>query len=212
VNRPTHSAFRTPHSAVRSAGFTLVEVMVAVLVSAVLFGICVAIYVKVSRYKARSEKVLFIYQTASGIQSRMRRDLGGLHVSSTDADAATDLVEYWQLEKTPVAGCSGDRLTFLTATENPGKLDYCTVSYYVKSAKLYRKLSDSKGGSGPFSAEADSVLAEGVEKLTLVTEPLVPVDGKLPAKVTVTLKLADPGGKPGFREFTVTLRPGSEEN
>ncbi len=185
--------------------------MVAVLVSAVLFGICVAIYVRVNRYKARSEEVLFIYQAARGIQARMGHDLEGLHVASTDADAATDLAEYWELEKAP-AGCSGDRLTFLTATENPGRLDHCTVSYYVKDAKLYRKLSDSKGGSGPFPSEADSVLAEGVEKLTLVTEPLTPVDGKLPATVTVTLKLADPGGKPGFRWFTVTLRPGSEEN
>ena len=195
-------------------GFTLVEIMVAITISAALFGICVAIYINVSKFKSRSEKLLFLHETARGINNRLGRDLEGLHVADTDDDGDTELADYWKLEPGAMGG-AGDRLTFLAAVENPGKVDYCPVAYYVQNGKLYREISDTMGGVAPgggWPAKADCVLANGIERLSVVTNPATPAAGKLPATVTVTVKLADPGGRPAFRWFTVTLRPGSEEN
>lgn len=197
-------------------GFTLIEIMVAIAVSTLLFGACVAIYINVNKFKSRSEKLLFLHETARGINARLGRDLEGLHVADTDDDGDTELADYFELQKDWEIGKDwGDKLIFLAAVENPGKVDYCTVEYYVKSGKLYRVLSGGEPPTGGWSAdEEDWVLAEGVEKLTVSTvpPPPLPAAGKLPATVTVTLKLADPGGRPAFRHFTVTLRPGSEEN
>jgi len=201
-------ASRAPHPAPRvSGGFTLLEVLVAITVATLLFGICIAIYVSVSRYKSRSEGLLFLHETARGVFARMGRDLGGLHVADSDRDGDTDATDYWE----PAAG----RLTFLTATENPGKLDYCTVGYYLEGGRLYRELSDAKGGSAPtggWPSKADSVVAEGVQEFTVSTVPAAPAAGRLPASVTVTLKMSDPGGQPAYRLFTATFRLGAEEN
>lgn len=175
--------------------------MVAIAVSAALFGICVTIYVNAGKFKRRSEQVLYISEEARGIFDRVARDLAGLHVASE-----ADLADYWDLD------AGGGRVKFLAATENPGSLDYCTVEYYVESGKLYRQLSADLGGAGSFPAKANSVLAEGIRKLTVGTDPESPAAGKVPRTVTITLELDDPGGRPGWRRFTVTLRPGSEED
>ncbi len=197
-------------------GFTLVEIMVAITISAALFGICVAVYVNVSKFKRRSEKLLFLHETARGINNRLGRDLEGLYVAGD-----TNLIDYWKPEDTEGSGDSKvfHKLTFLTATENPGKVDYCTVAYYVENGKLYREVSDIMGGGPPDDPPGPTwpdkgLLAEGVEEIEFSTIPNPDglSAGKLPATVTVTLKLADPGGSPAFRHFTVTLRPGSEEN
>ena len=196
-------------------GFSLVEILVAIAVSTMLFGICVAIYIKASTFKSRSEQLLYLYEKSRGITDRLARDLEGLHVADSDDDGTVKLIDYWELEKEPVAGCSGDRLTFLSATENPGRTDCCTVRYYAEDGKLYRELSDLKGGVAPaggWPAKPASVLAEGVERLTVSTVPPEPAAGKLPASITITLQLADPDGQPTYRRFTVTLRPGPEEN
>jgi prepilin-type N-terminal cleavage/methylation domain-containing protein len=216
ATRDTRHATRRGRRAARGArgGFSLVEIMVAIAVSALLFGICVAIYVQVSRYKSRSEQLLFVHENARGIEARLSRDLRGLHVADSDGDGDTDPVDYWELESGAM-GSAGDRLTFLTAAENAGRLDYCTVRYYVEGENLYRELSAAKGGAAPvggWPAKSESVLAEDVQKLTVSTEPAAPAAGKVPATVTVTVKLADPQGQPPYRIFTFSLRPGSEEN
>ncbi len=206
---------RNPEPRASRAGFTLIEIMVAIAVSAALFGLCIAIYVRVSRYKSRSEELLFVHENARGILDRMKRDLGGLYVADNDSDGTAQLINYWRLEKAPVAGCSGDRLTFLSAAENPGKLDHCTVQYYVENNKLYRELSSAMGGSPPgggWPAKDASVLAEDVEKLLVTTTPATPPAETLPSKVTITLQLTDEPGTPPYKVFTVELRPGAEEN
>jgi hypothetical protein len=179
----------------------------------------VAVYVQVARFKGRSEQLLFTHETARSAFDRLKRDLGGLHVAS---DAA--VTDYWELEKSP-AGCCGDRVTFLTATENPGKLDYCTVSYYVikevaggvEHYRLYRELSATKGGLAPDSPPGPvwpdkSLVADGVLEFKVMSDPATPAVGRLPSSITVTLKLEDPGGRSGYLFFTATFRPGAEEN
>jgi len=192
----------------RRSGFTLVEIMVAIGVATLLFAICTAIFVQVSRYKAGSEKLLFVTEEANGALSRIARDIEGLHVSGVAASwPSGDATEI-------------NKLAFLTATENPGRADYCTVNYYVKldpadrKKKLYRVLSDGVPPAGVTwpTPEADSVLAEGVDRLTVSCTPDPPAGGKVPRLVTVTLQMADPDGKPPYRRFTMTVRPGSEEN
>ena len=192
----------------RQRGFTLFEVMVAIGVATLLFAICTAIFVQVSRYKARSEKLLFITEEAGGTLDRMARDLEGLYAGGPA------LADYWKLE-TGAMGTAGDRITLLSATENPGKADYCTVCYYVKSGRLYRVLSGGVppgAAPGAWPAESESVLAEGVDRLTVSCTPDPPAAGKVPKLVAVTLQMSDPDGKPPYRRFTATVRPGSEEN
>jgi prepilin-type N-terminal cleavage/methylation domain-containing protein len=186
------------------SGFTLVEIMVAITVATILFGICTAIFVKVSQYKARSEKLLFMAEEANGALSRIARDLQGLHV----ADAT--LNNYWHLEPAAM-GTGGDRLTMVSATENAGQADYCTVQYYVANGNLYRLLS---GGipNGAWPVEADSILVQGADNITFSTEPAGTSAGKVPARITVSLQMSDPGGQPAYRRFGVSVRPGSEEN
>ncbi len=187
-------------------GFTLIEIMVAIAISAVLFGACVAIYINVNKFKSRSEKLLFLHETARGVNVRLGRDLEGLYVSDAD-----DPPGYYKVEPSPGGVACGEKLTIRVATENPGKVDYCTVEYYVKSGNLYRVLSGGEPPTGGWSVvEEDWVLAEGAESIEFSSSSVN--QGEVPTSVTVTLKLADPGGTPAYRHFTVTLRPGSEEN
>jgi type II secretory pathway component PulJ len=193
----------------------MLEVLVAVAVSTVLFGICVAMFLQVSRYKSRNEGLLLIEETARGAFDRLERDLTGLHVADSDGDGSVLLTDYWRLEKAPVAGCSGDRLMLLSAVENPGRLDYCTVSYYVKDGRLYRRLSSDLGGEAPtggWPAESASALAENVNRLVAIPAPAAPADGRLPETLTFTLEMKDAGSAAGVRRFTLVLRPGAEEH
>jgi len=188
----------------RRSGFTLVEVLVAVSIAVVLCGLCIAIYVKVNAMKSRSEKLLFLTEEANNALGRIARDVEGLYVGDVTQ------ANYWKLESGVMgpSGTWGDRLTLLAATENAGKADYCTVRYYVENGRLYRELSGGVQPDAGWPTKDNSVLAEGVEKLTFTATGA----GKVPQSVTVTLQLSDPGGTPGYRRFTVTLRPGSEEN
>jgi prepilin-type N-terminal cleavage/methylation domain-containing protein len=196
----------------RRQGFTLVEVLVAVSIAVVLCGLCIAIYVKVNAMKSRSEKLLFLTEEANNALGRIARDLEGLYVGGST------LAGYWKAEEPD--GALFHKLTVLTATENAGKADYCTVSYYVrldpdKKKRLYRRVSADLGGVAPDAPLVwpdEAVLVEDADSITFSALPAAPADGKVPQSVTVTLQLSDPGGTPGYRRFTVTLRPGSEEN
>jgi prepilin-type N-terminal cleavage/methylation domain-containing protein len=201
-------------------GFTLLEVLVAVTVSAILFGLCVAAYVQAGRYKSRSETLLELGVTARGVFDRLAADLEGLHAADSDSapNGTPEVADYWELE-TGAMGAAGDRLTFRAATENPGDLDYCTVRYYVENGTLYRELSNLKGGGGSYPLKAECVLAEGVQAVVFGTSPgefalaspPSALDGRLPGLLTVTLQLVDPRGRPAFRVYSCTLRPGAEE-
>jgi type II secretory pathway pseudopilin PulG len=190
----------------RRAGFTIIEVVVAIGVAVILFGICGTVFVKVNAFKRRSEQLLFMHQEANGALTRVARDIEGLYVAGA---ARTD---YWKLESGAM-GAAGDRLTLVCAGENRGRADFCQVQYYVKDGKLYRVLSGGAPPNPPGSwslNEADWVLAGGtdiqIQKLYLLASGAGPV----PETVTVTLTIADPKFLP--RSFSITVRPGSEEN
>lgn len=195
----------------RAAGFTLVEVLVAAALAAVLAAFCALCLVGSISYSRRSEVLLLVHEEARGALDRVARDLEGAFVADASA-----LGNYWKPED------SGHKLTFLSAVENPGKADHCTVSLYVKpdpadgKSKLYRVLDSSMGGIAPaggWPGEAASVLAEDVESVTFETDPAVIAGGRLPRLVTVTLVMRYKlGDRTRTRAFTAAVRPGSEEN
>lgn len=204
----------------RARGFTLVEVMVAIAVAALLFGICVSFYVLCTRLKRRSEQLLVLHQDAAGILRTVKRDIEGLYVSGTAVE------EYYRVEASPGGADCGQKLTVVTATENPGKADYCTISYYVKrrdpadpgSGVLYRVLSGGQPPDGGWSLdEEDWVLAEGVRSIRFEPDSDSIVDGKVPTAVTVRLRFHDSGGPEtatGDRLphlFVLKILPGAEE-
>jgi prepilin-type N-terminal cleavage/methylation domain-containing protein len=178
-------------------GFSLVEMLVAVAISLVLFGICVAAFIKVTRYKRRSEQVLFLSEKARAIFSKMERDISGLHVISDSAVAA-----YFKI--------NSNRLYMCCALENSLDRDYCMIAYGVSAGHLRR--DEYLVGDPEPSIDLWPIFARDAESISFSSVPVSPVAGELPGKISISLRLKDPGAKSGYQEFNLTLCPGSEEN
>ena len=182
----------------RRAGFTLLEILVAISIATILFGICITIYVKVNAYKRRSEQLLFVSEEARGILTRIARDIEGLYVSNAAPANCFNV---------PGDATASNKLMLVTAAENDGKADYCKVEYYVDGGHLCRDWREPQpDGSWPAAPNA-TVLAENVDSLTVSAEP----GSLLPKRVTVTVQMTDRDGSPPYRRYTMTVRPGAEE-
>ncbi|MHC4916120.1 MAG: prepilin-type N-terminal cleavage/methylation domain-containing protein [Planctomycetota bacterium] len=203
------SEIRSPKSAM-SRGFSLIEVLVAIAVSTVLFGLCIAAYVQVNKYRRRSEKLLLLSQTARGVNARLARDFECIFVIDDDADGTLEIGDYWKPED--ISGTDGTftKLSFVCATENRSGLDYRAVSYYVSGTSLVRKEAADMAG---LSGAAATVIAEGVLAMRFQStpDPAAVVAGEVPEHLRVYLKLEDEGSRMGYQHFGVALRPRSEE-
>ena len=196
----------------RQAGFSLIEVLVAISISTVLFGLCIAAYVQVNKYRSRSEKLLLLGETARGVNTRLARDFEGVFVIDDDADGTLEIDDYWKPENIDGGDQTFTKVSFVCATENRSGLEHRAVSYYVDAQKrlIRREAADMAGLSGA----AGTVLAENVllVRFQSIPDAGVVVVGQLPKVLRVYLRLEDEGSRMGYRQYGVTLRPCSEEH
>jgi type II secretory pathway component PulJ len=162
-------------------GFTIVELLVAVLLTVVLLGITVQVFIKARHYKARSERNVELSATARAVGQLVRRDLAGCYLYQSAADA-------FDLDTSPGdPDIDGHELTLWTATANLGASELAEVVYYAKNGRLYRVVNAYRFNESASYADADFALAAEVSGLEFYPDPA----GGWPRRVRVVLRLDD---------------------
>ena len=201
VKRTSTKSSRTAQD---EAGFTLVEIMVALFVMVMLMGIVLQVFIRAQSLKAKSERRMQLSATARAVTGILRRDLAGCYMYLSAANAFDLVITPAVLPET----VDNHVLTLWTATANPGETEVAEVRYevkpypYVEDSKLYRFVR-APGFDDSAYTDDDFVLAHDVEWMLFSPDP----SSGWPRKLFVSIRLKNdlvPTGAVTFTE-TVTL-------
>ncbi|KQC12533.1 MAG: hypothetical protein APR56_06335 [Methanosaeta sp. SDB] len=161
--------YSPPPESLRSAGFTVLEVLIAVALGSVLLASVYGSYIMVVKTTANYNRISDVYQTARIVLETMAREIGGAY-----QPLFAEKGEMFIGEDEWYAGRENDNLKMVTTTllqggeEHPGYDSY-EVSYYLgqgeEEGRLMMRTSPYFNLEEPFEEGEEMVLAENVRAL-----------------------------------------------
>ncbi len=150
---------KRPGSVDRSAGFTLVELLLALFLFALVAGVIFAMFNAVASGVDKGRQSMELYRVGRAALLRMAQEIGAAlpPPEKTGTTGTTDVLAFQGKKQTAGPGVSHDRVDFLTIPYRRARVpipsyELCRVAYYVaenaqgKSA-LFRE-EDCSGESG----------------------------------------------------------------
>ena len=169
TNRTAGGYCYPPPGFLRAAGFTVLEVLIAIALGSVLLASVYGSYIMVAKTTAKYNSVSDVYQTARIVLETMAREISGAYqpLFAEKGDMFIGEDEWY-------AGRENDSLSLVTTTllqggeEYPGYDSY-EVSYYLgqgeDEGRLMMKASPYFNLEEPFEEGEETVLAENVRAL-----------------------------------------------
>jgi len=170
---------RSSPSSPASRGFTLIEVLLAIAIGAIVITIVTTVFYRshknIEAVKSSSE----IYQTARTVMDRMIKDLTCAYIPSDNRNRTKDEISFYRFVGTKEEDESirRDSICFTTTTDlgfskNPGSI--CEVDYYLKETEdkkgsytLMRR-EDATPHSGITKTGMELEMAEGIKEMEIV--------------------------------------------
>jgi prepilin-type N-terminal cleavage/methylation domain-containing protein len=128
-------------SAVARAGFTLIEVLAAMLLTAVVLGVALDVYVDVSRQSARAQNHTREIRRATAILDRLAREFESVVLVKRPPETADPLDHPWLfLGESERGGAGADHLKFVIRGHEPRasavhESDLAVVAYALRPAR-----------------------------------------------------------------------------
>lgn len=118
-------------------GFTILELLVAFLLSMALFSLVITLFVKVTDFRRRTERAVTLTRTAGGVFRLMRRDLEGAYVAKDDFHVEPDRLQFW----TATGNRFGARTNPVTQSHEILRVDYTLADGVLYSTVTRSDLS-----------------------------------------------------------------------
>jgi prepilin-type N-terminal cleavage/methylation domain-containing protein len=198
-----------PGSHVRARGFSVLEVLVATALFAVVMGGVYSLYITMQGTFTRGEMKSDLHQNARVGLDRMVQEL---RMAGYDPENALQQVASQRFNE--VRAAAGSCLSFVTYRKHGASEKSVRVTYRISNAALQRREDDWDPATKVFSGSATQPLANAVSQLTFtyydafnrILKPSGAVVGGCPFGSSPSVQLLDFAQAGQVRRVGVTLR------